>query len=608
LELLTYWKIFRKRLLLIVLLILAAEFGAVFYVLSRVPLYSTTTTMIITPSAMGSLLSYQVNLTLGPLANTYIQYMGTRSFGEMVAARMPVEISTTEVLRSVTAEFVRDTQIFRITATHRNPEVAQMLANTTAQMLIDANTDRQLSQQEARLAAQRSPEALARQKQMNELIVVLQDELNYYDDQIRTLDSEIRNLEQGPQSVETTQRILDLRDRILQYRTERIGVLSSLAETQNALSSAFEEPKAEVDTIVVVDPALLPTEARQRDFLQPLVAALVAALALGFGLAWFLEYLDYTVKTPEELDELYGLPTQGAIAGLAGGNGDNARTAALIAATDPRSPAAEAFRALRTSIRMAGVDGPVRSLMVTSAGPGEGKTFVAGNLAVAFAQEGKRTLLVDLDLRKPQISTRFGVRREPGFSNLVVDRTLAVEHCMQATAVPNLFVIASGTIPPHPSELLGSTRAGEVIEQIKRLAEIVIFDTAPAATVTDALLVVPHMDGALQVVSAGTTRRDLVLRCRSLLERAGARLLGPVLNRVESGDLGYYANYYSYGGYYHESADKPKGGFWRGRGKHAEAESAGPEPDVKPAPAAGRRAGNRLAVERERAGKVDDGR
>lgn len=606
-ELLTYWKIFRKRLLLIALLILVVEFGAVYYVVSRVPLYSTTTTMIITPSAMGSLLSYQVNLTLGPLANTYIQYMGTRSFGEMVAARMPVEISSAEVLRSIQAEFVRDTQIFRITATHRNPEVAQMLANTTAQMLIDANTERQLSQQEARLAAQRSPEALARQKQMNDLIAVLQDELNYYDDQIRTLDNEIRNLEQGPQSVETAQRTLELRDRILQYRTERIGVLTSLAETQNALSSAFEEPSSDVDTIVVVDPALLPMAARQRDFLQPMVAALVAALALGFGLAWVFEYLDYTIKTPEELDDLYGMPTQGAIAGVGGGNGDQGRGLALVTATDPRSPVAEAFRALRTSVRMTGVDGPVHSLMVTSAGPGEGKTFVASNLAVVFAQEGRRTILVDLDLRKPQISARFGLRREPGFSNLVVDRELAVEHCLQATAIPHLLVIAAGTVPPHPSELLGSARAGEVIEQIKALADVVVFDTAPAATVTDALLVVPHIDGALQVVGAGSTRRDLALRCKALLERAGARLLGPVLNRVEAGDLGYYANYYSYGGYYREHAEETKGGFWRRGGKRAAPERESPPP-VVPAPQPARPPSGRPPGAREKAGRVSDGR
>lgn len=591
-EFLTYWKIIRKRLLLIVLLIMVAEFGAIYYVVSRVPLYSTTTTMIITPSAMGSLLSYQVNLTLGPLANTYIQFMSTRSFGEMVAERMPVEISPGEVLNSIRAEFVRDTQIFRITATHRNPEVAQLLANTTAQMLIDTNTERQRSQQEARLAAQRSPEAIAQREQMNELIQVLQDELAYYDDQIRALNDEVNNLEQGPQSVETTQRILELRDRLLQYRTERINVLASLADTQNTLSSTFEEPAAEVDTIVVVDPALLPSVPRERDFLQPMVAAFVAALALGMGLAWFLEYLDYTIKTPEELDELYGVPTQGAIAALGGNNGRST----LITVTEPRSPAAEAFRALRTSIRMASVDGAVQRLMVSSAGPGEGKTFVASNLAVAFAQEGRRVLLVDLDLRKPQVHERLGVRREPGFTNLVVDRTLTLAQCLQATSVPNLFVLSSGTIPPHPSELLGSARAGEVIDQIKAQADILIFDTAPAATVSDALLVVPYMDGVLQVVNAGVTRRDLVLRCKALLQRAGARILGPVLNRVEAHDLGYYTNYYAYGGYYQTGEHRSQRGRSRGRGQQpqAAAEHAAPVD----APAAVRPAANRPAAHR----------
>ncbi|HXF60070.1 MAG TPA: hypothetical protein VNK95_00555, partial [Caldilineaceae bacterium] len=397
-ELLAYWKIIRKRLLLILLLALMAEFAALYYVQSQVPLYSTSTTMIITPSSLGQLLSYQVNYALAPLANTYIEYMRTRSFGAQVAERMPVEISVNEVLRSIRGEFLRDTQIFRITATHADPEIAQLLANTTAQMLIDNNLERQRSQREAKAAALRSPEAQARQAQMNELIQVLQEELDYYDDQLRLLAEEIAALEQGPQSAETTQRILTLRDQMIAYRTERVNVLSSLAETQNALASAFEEPAGEVDTIVVVDPALLPTTPIDHNYLQPLVAALIGALALGVGLAWFLDYLDYTVKRPEELDELYGLPTQGAITFVAGAAGDR-RANSLVTVMDPRSPIAEAFRALRTSVRMAGVEAPIRSLMITSAGPNEGKTFVATNLAVSFAQEGRRVVLVDLDLR-----------------------------------------------------------------------------------------------------------------------------------------------------------------------------------------------------------------
>jgi capsular exopolysaccharide synthesis family protein len=564
LELLAYWKIIRKRLVWIVLLVVAAELGAIYYVQQQVPLYRTTTTLIITPSSLGSLLPYQINLALGPLANTYIEFMRTRSFAEQVAARLPVAISASEVLNAISAEFLRDTQIFRITATHPNPEVAQLLANTTAQMLIDANTERQRSQQQARLDAQRSPEAQVRQQRMNEMVQVLKDELSYYDDQIALLEKEIADLQAGPGSAETAERVLVLRDQLLQTRTERVDVLSSLADTENTLSTLVAEPAAEVDTAVVVDPALVPTAPVGHDLLRPLLMAIFGALFLGASLAWLLEYLDYTVKSPEELDDLYALPTQGAI-GFASGAGDGeARRHTLVALNDPRAPVAEAFRALRTSVRMSGVEGPLRSLLITSAGPGEGKTFVATNLAIAFAQEGKRVFLVDLDLRKPQVHVAFGVRREPGFSNLVVDRELTLEGCLQRTQVPNLAVMAAGTIPPHPAELLGSARAAELIAQLNEHADLVIYDTAPAATVTDAVVVAHLVDGVIQVVGAGAARRDLVLRCKTLLNRAGARLIGPVLNRVHVDNLGYYANYYYYGGYYHEEGRRTRRG-WFGR-------------------------------------------
>ncbi len=201
---------------------------------------------------------------------------------------------------------------------------------------------------------------------------------------------------------------------------------------------------------------------------------------------------------------------------------------------------------------MAGAEKPVRSLLVTSAGPGEGKTFVAANLAVSLAQSGRRVILVDLDLRRPQVHATFGLRREPGFSDLVVDRDLTIEECLLDTPVSLLKVMPCGAIPPHPSELLGSQRAAALIDELTSRADIAIFDTAPAATVTDAVLVASQVDAVLQVVQARGTRLDLVRRCKTLLERSGAQLLGPVLNRVQADDLGYYTNYYYYGGYYHE--------------------------------------------------------
>ena len=564
-ELLQYWKIIRKRLLMIILFVLVAVLGALFYIRQQVPMYRTSTTLFISPSTLGSVLSYQLVYAVGPLANTYSEYMKTTTFGKLVADHLDVQISTGEVLKALSAEYVANTQIFRITATYRNPEVAQKLANTTAQMLIQANTQRQRSQLQAKLSAQTSSQSDLRLQQMGDLVSVLQDQLKYYDDVVKRLDAQVNVLQQGPESGETTQQILDLRKQVIDARSQRVTVLSSLAQSQTALVNATKDSQqADVDTAVVIDPAPLPKAPVSGNALQPLVAAIMAALALGVGLAWFLEYLDYTIKTPEDLDDLYGVPTQGAIGFVTGAGGpDKQRADSLVVLTEPRSSVAEAFRSLRTSIRMAGATAPIRSLLVTSAGPGEGKTFVASNIAVSFAQEGRRVLLVDLDLRRPQVHTIFQQRREPGFTNLVVDRERTLADCIQPTSVPNLSILTCGTVPPHPAELLGSPRAAEVMQQLYNEVDLVIYDSAPAATVTDSILIAPQVDGVLQVVLAGGTRIDMVRRCKVLLERAGARILGPVLNRVQSGDLGYYANYYYYGGYYHDGEQRRSSG-WRG--------------------------------------------
>ncbi|GIV76541.1 MAG: hypothetical protein KatS3mg050_0935 [Litorilinea sp.] len=594
-ELLQYWRIIRKRLHWILLFVFLAELGAGFYIQRQVPLYQTTTTLFISPSAIGAVLPYQASSgNVASLANTYMEYMRTRSFAQMVAAQLDVALSEEEILKALSVSYVRDTQIFKITATYPNPQVAQSLANTTAQMLIAANAARQRSQQQARLEAQRSPEAQAQKAQLTELVAVLNDEIHVYDEQIRSLQAEIARLQNEPSSLDLNQRLMELRQQLINARSERLSVLNSLSEVQTALANLNAEPTGDVDTAVIIDPAPFPAQPLPRNVAQPVVAALMAALTLGFGLAWFLEYLDYTVKTPEELDHIYGTATQGVI-GQVGSNGRNGHgTHPLVTLEEPRSPIAEAFRALRTSIRMAGLDTPIRSLLITSAGPGEGKTFVAANLAVAMAQEGRQVILVDTDLRRPQLHTLFGLYREPGFTNLVLEPDLPLEQVLQETRVPNLRVLTCGTVPPNPSELLGSLRASEVMARLAQAAEMVLYDSPPAATVTDAVLVAAQVDAAIQVVLAGKTRIDLVRRCQMLLERAASRVLGPVLNRVDTSDLGYYANYYYYGGYYYEgSQDGPFRWWpWRRRAKAdipAQAPVDTPPANGTPAPARRRR-------------------
>ena len=583
-ELLEYWKIIRKRLWLIVLLMVVSGASTVYYSLQQVPLYRTTTTLFLNP-APSQVLPYQMTQPVQSLASTYTELMRTRSFAQYVAQEMGDETTPGEVLGAISTHYVPDTQFFKISATHTSPEKAQKLVNLTAQVLITENIARQQAQQQ-QIQAQRDPVKELEREQLRELQQSLQDELEYYAQQIEGLQAQIAELESNPPSEEVDQRILTLRQDLSHKQSLRVEVLSSLAQTQTSLTA--NDGVLSMDTAVVVDEALLPTGPLPRKTSQQILFALAASLGLGVGLAFLLEYLDYTIKTPEELDALYGMATLGVIGIIEGGDRQSVQSDQIVALANPRSPIAEAFRSLRTNIQFANPGKQVRSLLITSAGPTEGKTLTAANLAVSLAGGGSKVILVDTDLRKPRLHRLFEVPKEPGFTNLVIDQPGplppnpplpksgeggtgrasppgpalskveglggteggALDGYLRRTEVENLWVLPCGTVPPNPAELLGSPRAAEVMEQLKEHADVVVYDSPPAATVTDAVVLSSRVDAVLQVVLAGVTRRDLVLRGKAVLEKVGAHILGPVLNRVSLSDLGYY--YYYYYGYYRD--------------------------------------------------------
>lgn len=202
----------------------------------------------------------------------------------------------------------------------------------------------------------------------------------------------------------------------------------------------------------------------------------------------------------------------------------------LISHFNPKSPIAEAYRQLRTNIQFSSLDNPVRTLLVTSTGPEEGKTTTLANLAVTVAQTGSRVTLVDCDLRKPTIHELFGLSAGPGLTDMLLG---AEDVPYQDCGIENLRIITAGPLPPNPSEMLGSRRMGDVINRLKSEADMVLFDTPPVVIVTDAAVLATRVDGVLLVVSAGKTRRELAQRAKGLLDKVNAPLLGVVLNNVK---------------------------------------------------------------------------
>ena len=213
----------------------------------------------------------------------------------------------------------------------------------------------------------------------------------------------------------------------------------------------------------------------------------------------------------------------------------------LITIQDPKSPISEQYRTVRTNIQFSFVDQVMRSLMITSAGPAEGKSTTTANLAITFAQQGKRVLLIDADLRKPTVHYTFRLKNITGLTN-VLTQSINLLDAYQETEVENLFVLTSGPIPPNPAELLGSKAMQTFLKEAQEQFDLIIFDTPPVLAVTDAQILANQCDGTVLVVSSGKTEIEAAVKAKELLVSANAKLLGVVLNRkkMQQGQYYYY--------------------------------------------------------------------
>ena len=271
---------------------------------------------------------------------------------------------------------------------------------------------------------------------------------------------------------------------------------------------------------------------------QVLLVALLGGVFLAVGLAFFVEYFDNRLKTPAAVETHLRLVSLGAIPRKR----RTLRIGRRLVDYSTPSPLVEAFRQLRANVLFASPDG-LKSVVVTSASPTEGKTIIAANLALGLAQAGQRVALVDADLRRPHIHAVLGLALEPGLSSLLTQRS-PLEQVVQTTSVPNLMAVTAGTLPPNPAELIGSPQFTALLRLLESRFDIVVIDTPPVMVVADASILAHQTSGVLFVVDASSTSRHAAQAALDQLERAHARFLGAVLNRVDAQPRRYYRKSY----------------------------------------------------------------
>lgn len=374
----------------------------------------------------------------------------------------------------------------------------------------------------------------------------------------------------------------ELAEKLVQYH-----ILQHDAESNKQLYDSLLQKLKEAEitaglrssNIRVVDPALVPTAPAGPQKTRNIVLSFLVGLVGGIGLALFREYLDNTVKSPDDIESLAGLPSLAVVPSLPSSNGHHAhwprfphktKMAAEVVSgprvetlshTQPKSQISEAFRALRTSLLLSQADHPPQVILVTSALPREGKTTSAVNLAVTLAQLGDRTLLLDSDMRKPGIrrALNLPISKEAGLSSYLAGVASLDEIVYPHPMINNLATVITGPVPPSPADLLSSHRMRDAISELRRRFKFVVIDSPPIMAATDAVIVSSLTDGVLLVVRSGDTPKEAFTRTRDLLGAVKSRILGVVLNAVDSSAPDYYYSYryypyaYSYG--YGEEVD-----------------------------------------------------
>ena len=504
---------------LLVAATLIAAVSSYLATLSQPPIYQTLSTLMIgqvitdpNPTGAEFTLSRQ-------LAENYAE----------IANRKPVKIATKEALGlswlpDYRATALPNGQFIEIVVTDTLPERAQAVANEIARQLI-----------------LRSPTGSQSDEQDRQAFV--QTQLDNLQGQITETEAEIQTLREALGGMDSARQIADTQVQIT-------ALEAKLADLQGIYSDLLANTQSgAINTISVIEKAYKPSVPIGPN--KPLIIMLSAAVGLFLAVvaAYVLEYMDDTVKSPEEIERLTNVPVIGYLSEL-----DIEDVGALYAADNPRHPSVEEMRGLRTNLEFAGVDQPLKTLLVSSTEMEVGKTSVAANLAIVMSQAEKDVILMDADLRRPNVHNFYGFQNKVGLSD-VFRGEYDLNGVSKKWPGGEVSVITAGDLPPNPSELLGSKRMSEILETLGSKVDIVIID-GPPFVVADAPVLASKVDGVLLIIRLGHTRKPAINALMEQINRSGAKVIGVALNRIPARSIGYYTGNPYYSAYYNNDEDE----------------------------------------------------
>lgn len=487
--------------------------------------FTTSRELYILPELRRMVLSRQESL-MTALGQAELDRITTQSEYETVAKNieagtLPVESDLLQRLREklyAIQEAILSDKRLRTPAMRQRDNLAQQLdtAEEETQRQVAVETDRL---QKAKLAdvSQRLATAQANYD-------VLSDMLKNNREMLATMSQDALTLEG------------------LQKRQENYEEMRKVLQTaQESVRTAQEYE----DTIAqIIDPADVPREKYSPKTVTNLSLGLGVGLLVGIGFAFFMEYLNTTIRMPRDIEDGLDLPVLGFVPAMSRKLKDF-QTRALISHLDPGSGPAEAYRNIRTEMLLSAHTRQVKTIMITSTSPQEGKTTVATNLAITMAQAGNKVLLIDADLRRPMIHLPFNIKADQGLSTLLSEKETSTVY-IKKTDIENLHLLPGGPVPTNPAELLASRKMRTLVAEAAERYDIVILDAAPVLGVADANILSTMVDAVLLVIQASKNRRGLVIRAKNQLASVNARVAGAVLNNVRGtkGDFYYYRQYY----------------------------------------------------------------